>query len=79
MSLIVIMPMIVSYDGTALSTYTSSDSITGIQAKLTIGNISNGGKRDYLIVTIADIASMLVLFIFWVHWNAFHKATLLEM
>ena len=45
MSLAVIMPMVISYEGTALSAYTSSDSITGVEAKLTIGNISNGGRK----------------------------------
>ena len=79
MSIAVIMPMVVSYEGTALSTYTSSDSITGVQAKLTIGNISNGGRKEYLIVTISDIVSMLILFLFWLHWRSFHSSVMEEM
>ena len=63
MSIVVIMPMIISFEGTALSTYTSSDSVTGIQAKLTIGNTTNNDRKNYLIFTISDIVSMLILFI----------------
>ena len=79
MSIVVIMPMIISFEGTALSTYTSSDSVTGIQAKLTIGNTTNNDRKNYLIFTISDIVSMLILFIFWLHWRHFHKTTLEDM
>jgi len=79
MSITVIMPMVVSYGGIALSDYTASDSITGVEAKLTIGNISNGARKDYLIVTIADLVSMLIFFIFWMHWRSFHNSVLQDM
>lgn len=79
MSMVVIMPMIVSYEGTALADYTSSDSVTGVEAKLTIGNISSGGRKEYLIVTIADLLSMLILFLFWLHWRSFHHSVVHEM
>lgn len=73
------MPMIISYSGTGLSAYTSSESFTSYQARLTLGNISNGGRYEYLIVTIADVLSMLILFFFWLHWRSFHNGILEEM
>lgn len=79
MSTVVVMPMIVSYEGTALSTYTSSESVTGTQARLTIGNISNGDRKNYLILTISDILSMLILFVFWLHWRSYHASVIDEM
>jgi hypothetical protein len=47
-------------------------------ARFTIGNITNGSQQDYLIVTIADVISMIVLFIFYIHWRSFHKAVIEE-
>jgi hypothetical protein len=79
MSVVVIMPMVVSYGGSGLSKYTASASITSTEARLTLGNISEGDQRTYLIVTIADLLSMLILLLFWLHWRSFQKAILEEM
>jgi neutral trehalase len=79
MSAILILPLINNYQGSGLAKYTVSSSFTMSIARFTIGNISNGNRSDYLIITISDVLTMLVLFIFYIHWRRFHQAVLEEM
>jgi len=72
-------PLINNYQGNGLAKYAASQSYTMTLARFTIGNISNGNLSDYLIVTISDIMSMLVLFIFYMHWRRFHQAVIDEV
>lgn len=74
-SAVLIFPLMVNYQGSGLDSYTSQ-SFTTTLARLTIGNISNGDREDYLIITISDIISVLILFFFWVHWKSFHNSLL---
>jgi hypothetical protein len=62
------------YNGTGLSTYSSSYMIT--MAKTTLGNISNGTRTDYLCFTVCDILSMIVFFVFYLHWRSFHHSAI---
>jgi len=76
MSAILIFPLVTSYKGSGLSKYTSSSSFTMTLAKFTLGNIANGDQQAYLIITISDILTMLVLFLFYIHWRSFHRSTI---
>lgn len=78
MSAILIFPLVTSYKDTGLDTYNQSSSFTMLLAKFTLGNINSGDQRTYLIITIADILSMLVLFIFSLHWRSFHRSVVEE-
>jgi hypothetical protein len=71
--------MLLSYQGDGLATYTKSSSFTMTLARFTLGNISNGDRQSYLIVTAADILSFLVMVIFYLHWKAFHKGIIDEL
>ena len=48
-------------------------------ARFTLGNLSYGDKQAYMIVTFADVISLLIMVIFYFHWRAFHKAAIEEM
>lgn len=71
-------PLINNYQGNGLAKYTASQSYSMTLARFTIGNITNGNQMDYLIVTLADVISMIVFFAFYIHWRSFHKAVLEE-
>ena len=79
MSAVLIFALIESYHGTGLSKYTSSSSFSITLAKFSLGHIENGDKQTYLIITVCDIISMLILFFFWIHWRSFHNSILEEM
>lgn len=53
-----------------MNKYTESYMIT--LAKSSLGNIADGDTTTYLIFTVCDILSMLVLFFFYLHWRSFH-------
>ena len=63
------IPLAYNYNGTGLSGYT--DSFTLTLAKFTIGNLSNADQITYLYLTICDILSMIALFAFYLHWRIF--------
>jgi hypothetical protein len=68
--------MVQSFKGDGLIKYTKSGSFTMTLSKFTLGNISNGDQRTYMIISVADALSMLVMLFFYIHWRMFHKATL---
>jgi len=75
MSAISIAPIVYSYlNGIGLKSYTESYMIT--LAKTSLGNIIGGDKITYLIFTVCDLLSMLVLFGFYLHWRSFHAEAL---
>lgn len=63
----------VQFQGDGLATYTKSSSFTMTLAKFSLGNLREADGETYLIVTVADALSFLVMFIFYLHWRAFHK------
>ena len=48
-------------------------------ARFSLGNISNGNQQTYLIISIADALSVIIMIIFYLHWRAFHKAAIQEL
>ena len=68
---VLILPLYINYNGTGLDDY--KDSFTLTQAKFTIGNLNNEGRRTYILMGAADFVSMLILFFFYLHWRAFHN------
>lgn len=42
-------------------------------AKTSLGNISKGNQTAYLVFNACDILSMIVFFIFYLHWRSFHN------
>lgn len=42
-------------------------------AKMSLGNIENGNQETYMFITVCDILSMIVLFVFYLHWRSFHE------
>jgi len=79
MSVILMFPLVTNFQGTGLSSYSTSGSFTITLAKFTLGNLSNASFQDYLIVTISDVLSMVVLFIFYIHWRHFHRTTIEQL
>lgn len=66
-----VVPIIYAYiNGTGLSSFKSSYTIE--LAKTSIGNIADGDLYGYLVFTVSDLLSMLVLFGFYLHWRSFH-------
>lgn len=78
MSVVIFFPLTTNYAGSGLSEY-SSESFTTTLARFTLGNTDNGDRRTYLILTISDIVSMLIFFIFWLHWRSYHNSVLEEI
>lgn len=78
-SVVLIFPMIIQYRGTGLEKYTKSASFTMTLARFTLGNLSYGDRQAYMIVTFADVISLLIMVIFYLHWRSFHKAAIEEM
>jgi hypothetical protein len=76
MSAVQIFALVASYNGTGLSTYTNSSSFTMYLSKFTLGNIKDGDRQTYLIITVCDIVSMFILLIFWIHWRSFQSSIL---
>ena len=74
MSAINIVPIVYSFqNGKALDSYTKSYMI--YLAETSLGNIQNGDRTTYMMFTVCDILSMLVLFFFYLHWRSFHNET----
>jgi hypothetical protein len=42
-------------------------------AKTSLGNISNGNQTSYLVFNACDVLSMIVFFVFYLHWRSFHN------
>lgn len=42
-------------------------------AKTSLGNISNGNQTAYLVFNACDLLSMIVFFVFYLHWRSFHN------
>jgi ABC-type Mn2+/Zn2+ transport system permease subunit len=78
MSVILIFPLATNFKGSGLSQYTASGSFTIMLAKFTLGNLSNASRQDYLIITVTDVLSMVVLLVFYIHWRHFHRTTIQE-
>ena len=76
-SAVLILPLYINYNGTGLNDY--KDSFTLTQAKFTIGNLNNEGRRTYIMLGAADFISMLILFFFYLHWRAFHNEVVEEV
>ncbi len=71
MSAILIVPIVYSYiNGKGMNKYSESYMI--ILAKSSLGNFSNADTTTYMIYTVCDILSMIVLFFFYLHWRSFH-------
>lgn len=77
MSAVLILPLVYSYSCNNLSTYEPSFTLT--LAKFSLGNIYRADRTGYLIITCADIVSMLVFFVFYLHWRHFHADTVAMM
>ena len=71
LSAIMILPLYVNYNGTGLSEYKESFSLT--QAKFTIGNLTEEDRKTYILLSAADFLSMIILFFFYMHWRRFHN------
>ena len=66
-----VIPVIYAYiNGTGLSAYKSSYTIE--LAKTSLGNLYEGEIYGYLVFTVSDMLSMIVLFGFYLHWRSFH-------
>lgn len=70
-SVLMILPIYINYQGTALNDYQDSFALT--QAKFTVGNHEGAGRRIYLALSVCDVLSMLFLFGFYLHWRGFHN------
>lgn len=68
-SCLVAAPIAINYGSKGLQGY--ADSFTLTLAKFSIGNLSDADQQQYLIITICDILTMIVLFGFYVHWRSF--------
>ena len=78
MTAIYIVPITYAYmNGTGLKNYKESYMI--ILAKTSLGNIENGNQLSYILFTIADLLSMLALFVFYLHWRSFHNEAVSEL
>jgi hypothetical protein len=75
-SVVLIFPMVLQYNGTGLETYTKTPSFTMTLARFTLGNLSEGDRQSYMIVTFADVITLLIMIIFYFHWRAFHKSAI---
>lgn len=75
-SVILIFPLMLQYNGDGLYQYTQKASFTMTIAKFSLGNLNNADQQSYLIVTISDVLSFLVMVIFYLHWRAFHQSAL---
>jgi hypothetical protein len=71
--------MVLQYNGTGLATYTKTPSFTMTLARFTLGNLSEGDRQSYMIVTFADVITLLIMIIFYFHWRAFHKSAIEEL
>ena len=78
-SVILIFPLLLQYNGDGLYQYTQKASFTMTIAKFSLGNLNNADQQSYLIVTISDVLSFLVMVIFYLHWRAFHQSALEQM
>lgn len=77
MSSFTILPVAYTYiTGTGLSSFKSSYTIQ--LAKSSIGNIEDGNLTAYLVFTVSDLLSMIVLFGFYLHWRGFHNEAVLK-
>lgn len=79
MSIVLIYPLITHYKGNGLSNYTVSKDFGTTLARFTLGNISNGDKQTYALITITDILSYIIMVIFYFHWKSFHNKTISQM
>jgi hypothetical protein len=76
MSVVVIFPLVYQYRGSGLSNYTKSKDFSMTLARFSLGNITYGDRQGYLIVTVADVITFLIMVIFYFHWRSFHKAAI---
>lgn len=66
-----ILPLYLNYFGTGLKDY--KDSFTLTLAKFTLGNLDHADQKTYILESVCDVLGMLVLFVFYFHWRAFHN------
>ncbi len=71
MTVVLIIPIVYIFmNGDGMSSYKSSYTI--YLAKTSLGNVDNGDRTMYLFMTAADLISMIILFVFYLHWRSFH-------
>lgn len=71
MTVVLIVPIVyVFMNGKGMSSYKSSYTIE--LAKTSLGNVEHGDRTMYLFFTAADLLSMIILFVFYLHWRSFH-------
>lgn len=38
--------------------------------------MENAGRRDYMMATIPDLLTVIIMIIFYIHWRRFHNAAI---